>query len=208
MNFALLRGNGLAQNVIFDPGSPANRDNCFSPYILLRDHLRAAGIQVDTADILQPEPAVFEIHQDVQPTGNAPDSYLLMFETEFVTLRNADPAALKKYRKIFTWNDDLVDGARFTKINFPNPVRIHGIDGFAARDRFCCLIAGNRTLDARDQRILYPERVAAIRWFESNAPRDFDLYGVDWDTGAYLAALSPCVPFRVTAAGWSTNVRC
>jgi len=50
MKFAVLRGNGLTKNIIFDTASPANRDDCFAPYALLRDKFAVSGIQLDTAD--------------------------------------------------------------------------------------------------------------------------------------------------------------
>ena len=181
MRFAILRGNGLLNNIIFDSSNPANRDDCFVPYVLLRERFYAAGIQIDTADKSPEETSAFELHQDVQSATKAAINYLLMFEAEFVKRENGNPSEWNKYRRIFTWDDDLVDGDRFIKINFPNPIHIHPVDGFSTRDRFCCLISSNRSLVVQDDRILYPERVRAIRWFESRAPYDFDLYGVDWD---------------------------
>lgn len=181
MKFAVLRGNGLVKNIIFDRNSPANRDDCFAPYALLRERFCQAGIQIDTPDITPEINLAFELHQDIQHGTKAKINYLLMFETEFVKIENGDPTEWSKYKKIFTWKDDLVDGDRFVKINFPNPINIHPADGFSFRDKFCCLISGNRTLDVQDDRILYPERVKSIRWFEINAPHDFDLYGVDWN---------------------------
>lgn len=181
MRFAVLRANGLNENTIFDRSSPANRDDCFAPYVLLREKLCEAGIQIDTADKSQEEILSFELHQDVQRGSRSASNYLLMFETELVKAENGDVAEWSKYRRIFTWNDDLVDGDRFVKINFPNPIHVYPVDGFLNRDRFCCLISSNRALAVQDDRILYPERVRVIRWFEEYAPLDFDLYGVDWD---------------------------
>ena len=34
------------------------------------------------------------------------------------------------YRKVFTWNDSLVDGDRFIKINFPNTIRVLDVPEF------------------------------------------------------------------------------
>lgn len=181
MRFAALRGNGLTGNIVFDTANPANRDDCFAPYALLRDKFYVSGIQLDTVDESPEGVLVFELHQDVQHGAKDTVSYLLMLETEFVIIENGDAARWSKYKKIFTWNDDLVNGDHFIKINFPNPIHVHTDDGFSLRDRFCCLISGNRTLDVQDDRILYPERVKAIRWFEAHAPHDFDLYGVDWN---------------------------
>lgn len=181
MRFSALRGNNLTGNIIFDIASRANRDDCFAPYALLRDKLYAVGIQIDTADKVQGHRLAFELHQDVQHETMATINYLLMFETKYVKKENDDPAEWSKYKKIFTWNESLVDGDRFVNLNLPNPIHIHPVDGFLTRDRFCCLISGNKTLLTREERSLYPERVNAIRWFESHAPQDFDLYGVDWD---------------------------
>lgn len=181
MIFAALRGSGLRNNAIFDRFSPANRDDCFVPYAMLRERFLAASVKIDTIDRAVIGNLTFEIHQDVQPGSISQPSYLLMFETPLVKSENGDPIEWGKYKKIFTWNDELVDGIRFIKFNFPNPIRVHPVDGFENRDRFCCLIAGNKTLTTKDERNLYPERVKAIRWFEQHAPQDFDLFGVDWN---------------------------
>lgn len=185
MRFAALRGNGLTSNIIFDTISPANRDDCFAPYALLRDVFYSSGIQIETADECQEKALTFELHQDVQRGTKAKINYLLVFETEFVKIENADTTEWSKYRKIFTWNDDLVDGNRFIKINFPNPIHVNPVDGFAKRNHFCCLISGNKTLSVIDERDLYVERIKTIRWFEQNAAMDFDLYGIDWDLPAW-----------------------
>ena len=181
MIFAALRGPGLHNNVIFDRTSLANRDDCFGPYAMLRERFLAASVELNTADRAVAGDLKFEIHQDVQPSSISPLCYLFMFETSFVKSENGDASEWAKYKKIFTWDDELVDGVRFIKFNFPNPVRVHPVDGFENRDRFCCLIAGNKTLATKDERNLYPERVKAIRWFEQHAPQDFELFGVDWN---------------------------
>jgi hypothetical protein len=177
----VLRGNGLTRNVIFDRSSPENRDDCFAPYALMKERLRAFGYELDTADLGQTNSRQFELHQDVQSETDSSVNYLLMLETEFVRPENGNPDNWAKYRKIFTWNDLLVDGERFIKVNPPNPITVHAADGFSGRDRFCCLISSNKTLPVKDARDLYPERVNTIRWFEAHAPEMFDLYGNDWD---------------------------
>jgi hypothetical protein len=45
--------------------------------------------------------------------------------------------------------------------------------------KLCCLIQSYMVLDKPTE--LYSERVRAARWFEANAPRDFDLMGTEWD---------------------------
>lgn len=181
MKFSLLRGTGLQKDIIFDINSPYNRDNCFAPYVMLKEAFDRNSIQINTSDLADGHPISFELHQDVQHVSVTVDSYLLLFETRFIKPDNGDHTQFERYRKIFTWDDRLVDGDRFIKINFPNKLHIHGVDGFSARSQFCCLISSNRALSKQDDRDLYIERVAAIRWFEKNAPANFDLYGIDWN---------------------------
>jgi hypothetical protein len=200
MIFAALRGAGLTDNVIFDRTNPANRDDCFAPYAMMREKFLAASVQLDTTDRAVLGDLKFEIHQDVQQGSTSPVSYLLMFETSFVKSENGNAAEWAKYKKIFTWNDELVDGTRFIKFNFPNPIHVHAEDGFEKRDRFCCLIAGNKTLATGDARNLYPERVKAIRWFEQHAPQDFDLFGIDWNMPVLHRGLPGKVERRIFGA--------
>jgi alpha(1,3/1,4) fucosyltransferase len=181
MIYSVLRGDGLRQNIIFNNNALENRDNCFLPYVLLKNKLMESGIQIDTQDFSQQNSIAFEIHQDYQECSVSEVNYLMMFETDLIKKIHADVDALKKYRKIFTWNDSLIDDNKFIKINFPNPIKLNEIDGFEHRDRFCCLIAGNKSLLTVDDRDLYVERNKVIRWFEKNKRDEFDLYGFGWD---------------------------
>jgi hypothetical protein len=184
MIFGALRGNGLIENIIFKAKHISNRDSCFAPYIALREGLSKHSIQLDTLDKSNKSNLLFEIHQDVQLSSCCKINYLLMLENPLVKPLNHDPNKWTKYKKIFTWHDELVSNDRhnrFVKINLPNPINSYPVDGFSKRNRFCCLIAANKTLPLKDARDLYPERVVAIRWFEKNASKDFDLYGIDWN---------------------------
>lgn len=173
--------NGVYQDDVFNLESNLNRDNGFYSWVALRDSFLEHQFSMHTADVNIHNDAAFELHVDVQKMGASVPCYLLMLETPQVCPANGMAENLGRYRKVFTWNDALVDGQHFVKANFPNPIHVPSVDGFATRDRFCCLISGNRSLDAQDNRILYPERVKAIRWFEEHVPQDFDLYGVGWD---------------------------
>lgn len=173
--------NGIRQDEIFNLDSKLNRDNGFAAWHLLRAVFAKKDVLIHTSDVNSGKPVDFVICMDMWSSIPCSASYLLMLETPQVCPENGIQSNWSRYRKIFTWNDELVDGDRFIKINFPNPIYIHQVDGFEKRDRFSCLISGNKTLPSKDERNLYPERVRAIRWFEAHAPHDFDLYGVDWD---------------------------
>ena len=179
MKIATLRGNGLLNNKIFDLDSKENRDNCFEPYVLLRNEFLKVGIILNTADLNSGVNVDFELHQDIQHQATCALNYLLMFETSYIIPENQN--IYKKYQRIFTWRDDLVDGDKFIKFNFPNPISVSFENGWDNRPQFCALIAGNKTLSISDEKILYPERVKTIRWFEENASNDFFLYGIGWN---------------------------
>ena len=179
--YASFVARGFENNAIFDLTHQWNRDNCFHPYYLMREKLKHHRFEINTIDVNSKRPIAFYLHMDVQRQGVSQPCYLLMLETPQVCPANGISSNWDFYRKIFTWNDELVDGVRFIKINFPNPIHAHPVDGFVTRDRFCCLISGNKTLSVKDDRDLYPERVRVIRWFETHAPHNFDLYGTDWD---------------------------
>ena len=146
----------------------------------MREKFRSQGFEINTKDINNARSADFDVHLDLQIQHHAKKCYLLLLETPQIFPPNGRLEFFNRYQKIFTWNDDLVDGKRFIKINYPNTIQVHSLDGYTSRRRFCCLIAGNKTLSTNDSRNLYPERVKVIRWFEQNAPHDFDLFGVGW----------------------------
>ncbi len=182
MKIANLVMSGMSRDEIFNLESKFNRDNGFLAWDLLRRALLKQQIEIHTVDINLNKHVDCEIHLDVwQSVTKNVKGYLLMLETAQIRPENSVQISLDGYRKIFTWNDELVDGDRFIKINFPNPIHIHPVDGFVSRACFCTLIAGNKALSVSDERNLYPERVKAIRWFEEQAAQDFDLYGIGWD---------------------------
>lgn len=172
---------GALGDEIFNLDSFLNRDNGFKSWVILRDSFLVNNYSLHTADINIGSNVAFELHIDAQEVVEGIPSYLLMLEPPQVWPGNDIKACSPNYRIIFTWNDLVAGANNIVKANFPNLLRLNVVDGFKGRNRFCCLIAGNKTLDSRDERILYSERVRAIRWFELNAPNDFDLYGIDWD---------------------------
>lgn len=182
MKQAIIVGAGRMDS-LFDRSSPGNRDDCYLPYIELRTRLQAGGYILHTADVVTDVPA-FEIHMNVHDRRSDRPAYLLLQETSLIHAKNSDKSLLAQYRKVFCWDDSLVDGKTFIKANFPNPVTIPQVDGFAARPHFCCVIAGNKSAARTDPRELYSERVKTIRWFEKHAPDDFALYGIGWDQPA------------------------
>ena len=189
MKVASLRGHHLQGNSIFDKNHAANRDNCFDPYIQLKNKFLEHGIELNTTDLNKNKEIMFELHQDAHLQSESVNTYLMMFETVYIGQLNQNKELLKSYKKIFTWCDDLLDGKRYIKFNFPNPIVVPEINGFRDREAFCCLIAGNKSASIPVQDNLYLERVKTIRWFETHHPDKFNLYGIDWDLPIVPAGL-------------------
>lgn len=183
--YANFVGDGLKLNSIFDLGSKSNRDGCLEPYVLLRRLFLTQGVEMNTPDINRNNKVLFELHMDVQPCdrNNIP-SYVMLHESPQIRPSNKQKLLLDKYRRVFTWRDDLVDGQHYIKLNLPNNIVVNSSRGWGGRNRLLCMIASNRTVRHSSPLLLYPERVRTIRWFEQYAPQDFDLFGVGWDAPA------------------------
>lgn len=183
--FGSLISKDFYNNFIFKSDDTRNRDGGFSAWILLRSRFSKKRIELNTEDVNKNCLPCFNIHLDAQLSSDSLiPNYLIMLEAPQVYPLNANIKILDKYRRVFTWRDDLVDNQRFIKINFPNNIVIPNVDGFSGRDKFCCLISSNKSLSTRDCVDLYLERVKTIKWFEKNAIADFRLYGSGWDNPA------------------------
>lgn len=205
---ASLHAKGVTNNFIFDLNDSRNRDNGFLAWHILREKFITKKVELNTCDVNNHSKTLFELYLDFHPITSTRPGYLLMLETFQVLPSNGKKESWAIYKKIFTWNDELVDGERFIKINFPNNILITAPDGFSQRSHFCCLIAGNKTLAGLDKRDLYVERIKTIKWFERHAPESFNLYGIDWDIPAIgrgligkiirriFKALKPAIQFK------------
>ena len=174
-------GADFYANDIFDVASLRNRDNCLLPFFEVRKLFIDNGVELNSVDINRDDCVQFELHLDVQKTlkGNIP-KYVMLYESPQVRSLNQSKLQLAKYRLVFTWRDDLVDGQKYIKFNLPNKIVVNNTRGWDGRNKFCCLISANKSISQKTLLELYSERVKTIRWFEKNAPHAFDLYGGGW----------------------------
>ena len=178
-------GNGLQRNNIFDLSSSGNRDGCFEPYLLLKRNFLTHGIEINTADVNRAKNILFELHMNVQPRARREvPSYVLLCEPPQIWPFNRQKKLMRRYSRVFTWRDDLVDGNRYIKLSLPNKIVVSNSRGWQGRNKLCCMIAGNKTVLHKSPIELYSERVKTIHWFEQHAPQDFDLFGQGWDRSA------------------------
>jgi hypothetical protein len=175
-------GEGFRSNSVFDLDSPRNRDNCLAPFAYLRDKLSTIGVELNSPDMNAGLEVQFELHLNVCKAASfSMPSYVLLYESPQVMPINGDAGFLERYRRVFTWRDDLLGDQRFIKFNLPNTMHVHDSRGWADRHKLCCLIAENKSIRGPSVLELYSERVKTIKWFEQFAPSDFDLFGIGWD---------------------------
>jgi hypothetical protein len=171
----------LRDNEPFRPGAGPNNGDFFLPWRRLRSRFAEAGVALNTRDINAGQPVAFELHLNAQRHVHHPCAYAYLYEDPVVRPINADRAALARYRKVFTSNEDLIDGEHILRLDYPNELALREVPGFAARDLFCVMIASNKALLHPHPRNLHHRRVEAIRFFERHAPERFALFGHGWD---------------------------
>lgn len=194
-------GGGFLRDEIFNANNPRNRDDCLEPFRVMRDYALRYGIELHTADVVAnlglKSSFGLHIESDASNIGQAFPEYLIRFETPLTAPLNADLSYLNKFKAIFTWDLDLLEGLGvnlayralakncLVEVRTPNPLPNDlklGLQPkkYSERHLFCCLIASNRHANLLDRRELYSQRANVIRWFEKNAPQDFRLFGNGW----------------------------
>ena len=164
-------------------------DNLVYPFVFLAQELQKLGHRVATIDTDRLE--AFDAIVFVEfPGANNPyfkklinrghkNLYLILQESPIIKPDNLDPKNHVYFKKVFTWDDNLVDNKKYFKLNYSHriPQDLHfNVD---EKKKLCALIAGNKFTPHPKE--LYSQRVKAIRWFEQNHPEDFDLFGIGWD---------------------------
>ena len=184
MKKASLVVNYHLNNKIFDINDRnVNRDDCGYSIWLLREMLRDLGYDLATCDINSPNDSELIIYFDF-PSESVVKlegiQILCLFENEIIKPTNSpDCSDFTQFDYILTWNDAYVERYGYIKFNYTHKlIRPYRFDNFKDR-KLCTLISANKM--ATHEYELYSERIAAIRWFEQNAPEDFDLYGIEWD---------------------------
>ncbi|MGQ4002333.1 glycosyltransferase family 10 [Francisellaceae bacterium CB299] len=172
------------QNKVFDLDDPiANINNFAYPHWKLKDSFFKNGYDLSTQDInstLSSEAIIYnDMPKSLPKADDINRSYLMLFECEIIKPRNWNLNSHKHFKKIFTWDDRYVDNKKYFKINFSHFIPETINKNILGKTKLCSLIAGNKKFSHKLE--LYSERVKAIRWFEKNHPKDFDLYGVRWD---------------------------
>ena len=138
--------------------------------------------QIDTQDIISEKDSDFTIYLDYPKYAQARKKYLIVREPPNIIPKNHSLRYLKKFDKIFTYNDKMVDGDKiikfingsydFSKIKLAKPKSQSGY----------VLICRNKKSFKRGE--CYSLRNKVIAFFESKTIK-FHLYGYGWDLRAF-----------------------
>lgn len=188
------------QNKIFDENdSIINRDDCQRPLIELKRKLRQSNVFLDTVDITSVDSCDLAFFINVPDSSNEyfketqrlnKPSYVYINELAMIHPQNADPEMHKHFKKIFTYQQQLIDERTTFKINYSFNFS-QKLDRFRPvpfeKKKLCTLIAGYKKLDHPLE--LYSQRIKTIRWFERKHSSEFDLYGQGWNNYGFLRSL-------------------
>jgi hypothetical protein len=108
---------------------------------------------------------------------------LFLWEPPTVEKEGYDPEVQKLFGKIYTWNDDLVDGVKFFKFYYPE-LREKQTAPVPFEEKKLCTMVATR-LSSKHPNQLYSEREKVIRFFEDKSDL-FDLYGRGWEKKQFV----------------------
>ena len=156
---AALRAGPHVNDEVFVPGAGPQGGAFYLPYAGIRDELRRYGVELHTADLCAGQPVAFELHVNAQRDVPSHPAYAYLYEDPLVRPRNAEASVLGRYRRCFTWNDEVVNGGSILKLDIPNDLSHVPFPGWDERDLFCVMIASNKALLRPDPRGLHHRRV-------------------------------------------------
>ncbi|MDO9101389.1 MAG: glycosyltransferase family 10 [Candidatus Nitrotoga sp.] len=178
------------RNDIFKPGAGPNGGEFHIPYRLLRELFLEAGIELSTADMNIGREVIFELHINARRRLPKCPAYAYLYEDPIIRPLNNEMAQLRRYRKVFTSNETLIDGKQILCLDYPNDLNLRPMPSFIERDLFCVMIASNKALLHPHPHSLHNSRIEIIRFFEAQAPELFALYGKGWDIPAVRPGLT------------------
>ncbi len=163
-------------------------DNLNYPFVLLANQLKSLGHRVatiDTDDLHKFDAIVFvefpgknNKYFKTLVNSNFKNIYLILLESVLVKPDNYIKENHGYFKKIFTWQDELIDNKKYIKIQYSHHIPTE-FNFKLEKEALCAMIASNKSSNYPNE--LYSERKHAVQWFEKNHPQDFHLYGEGWD---------------------------
>lgn len=205
-SLALVAGEHVEQDALFDAASRYNRDDCLRGFRLLREAVERGGGACHTHDVFLSRGEVPDVvlHLDVPRDPAHPsllawrgrtERWVFLLESEVIAPWNWQRERWYPFSRVFTWHDGLADADRFVKLDHHVP---YDRTARALQDRtgHIAVVSGNKTV--RHPLELYSTRLEAVRWADRHRPGSLDLYGTGWErrvlpgrVGGVLSARTP-----------------
>ena len=168
------------KNKIFDKSDPTR-----VKYYKLKEIFLQNGFEFNTCDYYQGSKVDVSISMDI-PDQLAENytaekyNYAILIESPLVKLNNLNISLHDKYKKIYTWSNDLVnnnDSDKYLKIYYAFDFK-RKYEVSTRKEKLCSMVVSYK--NSSEKKELYSKRKEVIRWFEKNHPNEFDLYGRGW----------------------------
>jgi len=140
-----------------------------------------------------------------------PELHLILIEPPIIRPDNYDLRKHRPFKTVLTWKKDLcaANPQKYRLYHIPNRVRPGNFSSVPFSQRKLCTLINSFMVSVRPNE-LYSERIRAIRWFEANAPEDFDLIGTEWDKPLFtgrLSALNLAIRFAYRRISWLNRLK-
>lgn len=184
---------GMDNNVIFDKDNKySNSDDLITPYYYIKQEYEKKGISVNTLDQydkLEDVDCVLFFKLDYDELMRCikykvKRLYYFAWEPEVVDYHHTKKNLIRLatfFDVIYTWNDNLVNGNKFLKINYPyhfaNTIECPSKESFERR-KLLVNISGNKISFHHDE--LYSVRRKVISFYNKRNDTNFSLYGRLW----------------------------
>jgi alpha(1,3/1,4) fucosyltransferase len=108
---------------------------------------------------------------------------LFMWEPPVVQKNLYESSFTSRFKRVYTWNDDLVDNKKFFKFYYPVLRQIQTeLPSFKER-KLLTQISCNKK--SKHQKELYSARISVIDFFQDKPEGEFEFYGHGWAKGNY-----------------------
>jgi hypothetical protein len=133
-----------------DPHAPIG-DDLLYPFVYMGEYLAKSGHKVDTIDMEDIKNFDAIVFLDFPTFKNKyfrylidnkfENLYLLIFESEVIRSDNWDVRNHKYFKKVFTWNDILVNESKYVKYYWPNKIPSNLDFDISKKTKLCTMIA-------------------------------------------------------------------
>lgn len=185
--------NGMVNNILFDKDNKsANPDDLMTPYYYIKQEYEKRGVLINTLDrydTLEDVDCVLFFKLDYNKLIRCIQNkikllYYFAWEPEVVDNHHSKKNLVKLepfFNAIFTWNDDLINGDKYLKINYPyhfiNKIECPSRKDFEKKN-LLVNISGNKISFHHNE--LYSVRRKVISYYNKCNYTDFSLYGRGW----------------------------